>query len=296
MRQFIFGTDWFTDCDDVVALRILARAHKAGQIRLNGIGINACNEYSVASVDGFLQVEGITDPIPLGIDLAATLPEGCQPTYQKRLAPFAKHYLKNEDAMDAVRLYRKVLAEATEPVEIAEVGFLQVLAGLLQSEGDDLSPKSGVELVREKVKCVWSMGGKWDEDNGSEYNFNGVSFAKPASATVCALCPVPIVFLGFEIGETVLCGADLPDTDPVRMALVDYGAIHGRPSWDPMLALLALSGDPDRAGYDCVHGTASVNEKTGRNRFIPAMEGLHTYVVKHHPDCYYAQKLSEAIR
>lgn len=41
MRKFILGTDWWTDCDDVVALRILARAHKNKQ---NAFYENAINE------------------------------------------------------------------------------------------------------------------------------------------------------------------------------------------------------------------------------------------------------------
>ena len=54
MRTFILGTDWWTDCDDAVALRLLLRSVKAGKIRLAGIGINACMEHSVTSMDGFL--------------------------------------------------------------------------------------------------------------------------------------------------------------------------------------------------------------------------------------------------
>ena len=49
MRSFILGTDWWTDCDDVVALRLLARAHKAKEIELLGIILNGCMEYSVTS-------------------------------------------------------------------------------------------------------------------------------------------------------------------------------------------------------------------------------------------------------
>lgn len=40
MRNFILGTDWWTDCDDAVAVRILARAHKSGKICIKGIGVN----------------------------------------------------------------------------------------------------------------------------------------------------------------------------------------------------------------------------------------------------------------
>ena len=71
MRNILLGTDWWTDCDDAVAVRLLVRAAKAEKIRLLGIGINACMEYSVASLTGFLRAEGASG-IPLGIDLDAT--------------------------------------------------------------------------------------------------------------------------------------------------------------------------------------------------------------------------------
>ena len=37
MRNFILGTDWGEDSDDCVAIRVLARAHKKGEINLLGI-------------------------------------------------------------------------------------------------------------------------------------------------------------------------------------------------------------------------------------------------------------------
>ena len=70
---------------------------------------------------------------------------------------------------------------------IVSVGFLQNLAGLLQSPGDELSPSSGFELVRDKVggtldtdlnlstqvASVFVMGGYYPHsDLFSEFNFN----------------------------------------------------------------------------------------------------------------------------
>ena len=51
MRKIILGTDWWTDCDDIVALRVLTRAAKNKDIDLIGIIINACMDFSAASVD-----------------------------------------------------------------------------------------------------------------------------------------------------------------------------------------------------------------------------------------------------
>ena len=87
-RNFILGTDWWTDCDDAVAIRILARAHKNKEINLLAICINACMEHSVTSLDAFLAFDGVTD-VPLGIDPEANDFTG-KPKFQIPLSFFGK--------------------------------------------------------------------------------------------------------------------------------------------------------------------------------------------------------------
>ena len=83
MRTFILGTDWGEDCDDCVAVRILARAHKKGEINLAGIGINTLVDASAPSLYRFLEKEGYVCPI--GVD--KNCPHQIRyVTYQKRLA------------------------------------------------------------------------------------------------------------------------------------------------------------------------------------------------------------------
>ena len=223
MREFIFGTDWWTDCDDLAAMRILLRAHKKGEIKLLGVGINACMEHSAPSVEGFMNLEGV-NVIPLGIDLEGTDFEGTHLKYQKNLAPFAVNYKKNEDAEDAVRLYRRLLSESDGNVEIVEVGFLQVIANVLLSGGDDISPKSGLELMREKVKKIWVMAGKWDEEGGKEHNFCNNCRSREGAETFCRLCPVPVTFLGFEVGVNVISGNELSHDDFLYKGFSDHGS------------------------------------------------------------------------
>lgn len=116
-------------------------------------------EYSAASLDGFLNLEGCAD-IQLGIDLAAN-DFGGKPPYQKRLASHAIRYKCNYEAESAVRLYRKILAKAKEPIEMLEIGYLQAFTQLLESPADDISTETGLELVKKKVKKCWVMAGKW---------------------------------------------------------------------------------------------------------------------------------------
>lgn len=294
MREFIFGTDWWTDCDDLAAMRILLRAHKKGDIKLLGVGINACMEYSVPSVDGFINLEGVNN-IPLGIDLKGTDFEGTHLKYQKNLATFAVNCKKNEDAEDAVKLYRRLLAHSSGGVEIVEVGFLQVFSELLLSGSDEISEKTGLELVREKVKKVWVMAGKWDEEGGKEHNFCNNRRSRKGAAVFCELCPVPVTFLGFEAGESVISGNELKKDDFLYKAFSDHGSHNGRCSWDPLTALLALYGDEKKAGYRTVCGKAEVNEETGRNYFTEDKNGLHKYVIPEYDSKYYADMINTII-
>ncbi len=293
MRKWIVGTDWWTDCDDAVAMRLLARAHNREEIELLGIGINACMEASVASLEGFLNTEGVRD-IPIGIDLAA-LDFGGNPPYQKDLVPYAEVYHSNEDAEAAVSLYRRLLAESEEKIEIIEIGYLQVIAAVLESDADEISPKTGLELVREKVSKIWVMAGKWSERGGKENNFARNARSRRGGAVFCKTCPVPVTFLGYEVGVDVLTGGNLKEADVLHRVLCAHGSPNGRASWDPMLVLLALTGDETSAGYDAIRGKAYVDPVTGANEFVPDPNGLHAYVVKMKENEYYQNAINRML-
>lgn len=294
MRKFILGTDWWTDCDDAVALRLLCKAAKAGRIELYGIVINACMEDSVSSLDGFLSKENMRN-VPIGIDINATDFSGTNHSYQARLAKYATRYKCNLDAEDGVRLYRRLLADAEEPIEIIEIGFLQVVANLLNSKPDDISPLDGINLVKEKVKKFWVMAGKWDETIGNEHNFNNNHRSRLGGNIFCKKCPVPVTFLGFEVGVSVITGGSLNKSDHLYDALCDWGCPEGRCSWDPMTTLLAVIGDEFEAGYDVVTGTASVDPVNGSNLFLPEADGLHSFVIKNKDDAYYSNMINAII-
>ena len=294
MRQFMIGTDWWDDCDDAVALRVLARAHKDNEIRIAGIAINACMEQSVSSLSGFLTAESVGD-IPIGLDRESTDYTG-RLTYQSRLSQLEKRLHSNDEAADAVKLYRKVLSESAEPIEALEIGFLQAVAQLLESRPDEISPLSGMELVAQKVKKFWVMAGRWDVEQGRENNFARNERARNGAHIFCEKCPVPVTFLGWEVGNDVITGSKLAEDDILHKVLSDHGSAAGRKSWDPMLAVLAIIGNEKAAGYRTVHGKASVDVESGINRFVPDDGGLHAFVVKEKENAFYANMIDERIQ
>lgn len=302
MKKILFGTDWWWDCDDCTALRILARYMKKGEIELVGVAVNTCFEFSASSVDGFLQKEGIEN-VPIGVSFDSDYP----PTshfYQERLAGYAVKYKSNDDAEDAVRLYRRLLSNSEDKINIVEVGFHNVIGAVLSSEGDDISPMTGIELFKEKVEKVWVMGGAYDKFPGKEYNFCWYEKTRIGANILCDKCPVPITFLGFEVGVGVITGGDfLEEGDTLRDVLCDFWSKHnppkplqGRDSWDPMTSLLAIIGDEEKAGYDIVRGKNYVDPVTGENNFTEDENGLHAYVVKKYENKYYEDMINDIIR
>lgn len=293
MRKIILGTDWFTDCDDAVAIRLITNAVKNKKIQLLGVAINVCMKYSVASLKGFLNADGIEN-VPIGIDFEAIESEE-ESSYQKRLIENFCPLGSNEDGEDAVRLYRKLLANEQGKVEIVEIGHPQVLANLLKSKADDISSKSGYELVQEKVLKLWVMAGKWDADGEKEYNFCRNARSRLGGKELCDLCPCPITFLGFEIGYGVITGGKLNKNDHLYKVLSDHGSENGRHSWDPMLVMMALIGNEEVAGYHTVTGTACVDEQTGANYFKKDPNGKHKYVIKMYENGYYEKQINSMI-
>ena len=89
--------------------------------------------------------------------------------------------------------------------------------------------------------------------------------------------------------------AVLKEGDVLLDAMRDYGAAKGRNSWDPMTAVLAVIGDEEKAGYDSVRGTVTVNPENGENSFIKSDDGLHKYIIKKFDDSYYAKAVNDLI-
>ena len=159
--DLIFGTDWWTDCDDVAALALLLRAHNRGLIRLRAIGVSSVMRYSAASVKAVCEEQGLGD-IPVGLDTGA-LRSGVFCLYQKKLAAACRTGFSNDACPEAYMLYRKALSEAQGKAVIVDVGFPQIVAELLRSGPDEYSALGGMELVESKVSEVVLMGGRWDK-------------------------------------------------------------------------------------------------------------------------------------
>ncbi len=176
---------------------------------------------------------------------------------------------------DPVDLYRKILSEA-DPKSIAfvSVGFSTTLAQLLDSPADEISPKTGKELVSEKAKVLSIMAGSFGQYKRAEYNvINDI----PACQKVFAEWPGTIVMNPFEIGKMVMYpaqaiseGMSWAKHHPVVDAYKAYKEFpYDRPSWD--LLSIAYLTEPEMF-TEVVKGRITVDDE-GYTHFTEDVKG-----------------------
>ncbi|MBR4756825.1 MAG: GH32 C-terminal domain-containing protein [Bacteroidales bacterium] len=287
-RGIIFDTDWWTDVDDVCALRTLLHAEREGEVRLLGVCLSAVDSSSVSSLSSYLGYEG-RKGLPIGADkLAVDFPGSpCWRDVILEAMP-EREASSLDDVDDAVPFYRRLLSKEKKPVDIVAVGFPNALSRLLESGPDEWSPLSGRELVKRKVRHLWMMAGRYPE--GREHNFALSGRSREAGAIVCSDWPTEITFLGFEVGIRLRLGGNLPGEDLLHKVLEVHGSAAGRYAWDPLLTWIACLDDPEAAGFETVRGSVSLDPETGDNHFSPASDGPHRYVRMVRDSVWYARR------
>ena len=176
-------------------------------------------------------------------------------------------------APDALPLLRCVLAGMPNgSVTYYSEGALTVLYNLYHSSADvsgGCSPLTGAQLIAEKIGLLVVQAG--DYPTGTEFNF---AQDPASSAVINSLTTMPIIYLGFTVGESV--GFSVPSfLSPLHTA----GGSSG--SWGPMGALYAIRG-PSNGGntYFALNGpgTNAVNASTGANTFTSGGGGVQYYL------------------
>jgi len=275
--DLIFDTDVGSDCDDMMALTYLVYARRYRNVDIKAITHCHNCPNGVPAIRALFRHLGENIP-PLG-----KMP-GEQVVRNNYSRAVAERFGMEEDfapTPDAVKVLRRALAESENAV-LCAVGPFSNIAALLESDGDEISPLDGVSLVRERCAKVVVMGGSFvpsaDGRPSPEWNAR-IDIA--ATQTMVRLCPVPLVFSPFELGENMLTGKPMMDQygekTPLSLSFICFSdtlARGGRHSWDPATAVYAVEGVGDLF-EEGPRGTVTVDNE-GRTILTPNPTGLHS--------------------
>ncbi|MGZ5247846.1 MAG: nucleoside hydrolase [Flavitalea sp.] len=286
--KIIFDTDIGPDYDDVGAIAMLhAYADNYECEILATVGSN--KHKRMAAILNLFNSYYNRPEIPVGVVRGNAVNLEANQKWDSIIVSKYPHDLKeNEDAEEAVSLYRRILAKQPDKsVTIVTVGFLTNMANLLNSKPDRHSSLTGKQLISKKVKQLVSMAGRFDDEMEKYKEFNVVQDAA-ASKIVFDNWNTPIIFSGFEIGMKVLSGIPLIESDiedsPVKDVFeisipLDKSDKNGRMSWDQTAVLIAVKGYQDY--YDGITGKI-ISKKDGSNGWDPKGKG-HIYVKEKMP-------------
>jgi inosine-uridine nucleoside N-ribohydrolase len=282
----IFDTDMGPDYDDVGAITLLHAFADSGKATI--LATMASNKYEgVAAVINLFNTYFRRPTIPIGMPRGLAVNQRDKQHWTDSILSKYPHAItRNDQAEDAVTLYRKVLARQTDhSVVIITVGFLTNLQGLLKSGPDSYSPLDGTQLVKQKVKQLVSMAGKFPE--GWEFN---VFSDSTASEYVFEHWPTKILLSGFEIGVRIKCGIPLvqnpniqhspvKDVFRISMPLAAEDSL-GRSSWDETAVLIAIVGY--QPWYSTQTGTMHV-APNGSDTWQDSPAGRHARIIEARP-------------
>ena len=248
--RIILDTDMLTDCDDTAALAMLHAFADAEKAEILAITVSSRYPASVAVVDAVNTYYG-HGTISIGAPKNGTGAFRSDSCFLDIVSDEFPHALKsNDDAEDAIRVMRRVLANAEKPVTLVTIGYMSNVAGLLKSLPDDISPLSGMDIVKAHVDKWVCMGGNFPVDAGQD----NVNFTRDAEPALYAIRNFPgkIVFCGREIGHSIFVGEclkALPGSNPVRRAYELHRGRFGN-NWDhhtadPCTVLFAVLGCAD---------------------------------------------------
>lgn len=283
----IIDLDMSTDADDVIAVRIAQQYDNEGLVDLKAIMLSVNNELD----QGHTAAEGIMDAYGFYDVMVGT---SCTGIIQEKL-PYWGYLtsLKSTDHITdtAIRQYRRVLAsyDGGNKVAIIITGYFGNLYRLISSPPDDISPYTGLELIKNNVKFFLVCGagkGKSKLNGCTGFENNSCMDAnsyKAAGEFYKYIGDINIPIYQYNEDGTmavnIIVGGkqNLDINDPAYKCFAGAGYEDGRFGWDAIctwLLLPILSNDLESYGISPeLYSIISTDNTTTRFKSIPSTDG-----------------------
>lgn len=299
-QDFIIDTDFSSDVDDAFAISTALWFNDVGLVDVKGISICCSSVRATYAMSALCYEHGYYD-IPISLDVDTGLKIGSP--YHLGMTngrAYSENYIS-----DPVKMYRKLLAESENGINIVVTGQFNQIYRLLNSQPDAYSPLTGAELVAQKVKCMYCVATKY---SGKPENnlFYGGETNEPVgvmASYVAKNWPGKIVFIPAEVGGFMTVGqflekSDRAGTDILTKALADFGTPWGRAAFDPVgvyVAMCDACGLSEEKKLTYVKGAMSIyeNGSSSFNTENPYKE--HYVVYKGYEDKFYENEVNQIL-
>jgi hypothetical protein len=288
-KKLIIDTDFASDADDVIAVRLAMCFQDLGMIDVEGIALSTTYSRSPLAIHALCYQDGY-GYIPVAMDTAGN---GVQvhTDYVDAIYDMPKSRSDYEQPVD---MYRRLLAESDTKVNIITLGFLQNIQGLMNSSPDQYSNLTGAELIAQKVDTLYIVGG--NSTGRPSYNFywTGEKVIN-AAKSVAQNFPGKVVFLQTDLSDDTFCGQfystqDSNQSDAVTKVLKANDQLSGVVAWDVFsmwCAVQDINGNLEQSFLEMQQGTQYISD-TGANTWTETSEGRHYRIVKKNKGDYYS--------
>lgn len=292
----IIDTDFASDADDVVAVRLAMCFQDLGMLDIKGIALSTTYSRSPLALHALCRQDGYGD-IPVAMDTSGN---GVQ-VHTKYVDVMYEMPKSRDDYEQPVPMYRRILAASDTKVNIITLGFLQNIHGLMDSMPDQYSALTGMELIAQKVDTIYIVGGNSTGKPSFNFYWTGEKVISAARETANRF-PARIVFLQTDLSDDTFCGQfyymkDSHQRDIVTRALNANDQSGGIVAWDVFSVWCAVRDMNHSLEQSCLAlecGNQYVSN-TGATKWTASDTGRHYKMYKYMKGEYYSELMNRML-
>ncbi len=295
-KAVIIDTDFASDADDVVAIRLAMCLQDAGLLDIKGIALSTTYSRSPRALHALCYQDGYGS-IPVAMDTSGN---GVQ-VHTEYVEVMYDMPQSRSDYEQTVAMYRRILSESDAKVNLITLGFLQNIQALMNSKPDQYSPLTGMELISQKVHTLYITGGSQTGKPSFNFYWSGDKVMN-AARDVADHFPAKIVFLESSLSDDTFCGQFYQTKDPNRNDIVtkalfandQYGGVVAWDVFSVWCAAQDINGSLDSAFLELEQGTQYISH-TGSTQWTSESNGRHYKMNKHMQGSYYSQIMNDIL-
>lgn len=292
----IIDTDFASDADDVVAVRLAMCFQDMGMLEIRGIALSTTYSRSPLALHALCRQDGYGD-IPVAMDTSGN---GVQ-VHTEYVDVMYEMPKSRDDYEQPVQMYRRILAESDTKVNIVTLGFLQNIHGLMDSMPDQYSALTGMELIERKVDTIYIVGGNSTGKPSFNFYWTGEKVVS-AAKEVANRFPARVVYLQTDLSDDTFCGQfyrtkDFRQRDLVTRALQANDQSGGIVAWDVFsvwCAVQDMNGNLEQSLLTSERGNQYVSD-TGATQWTASDTGRHYKMYKNAEGAYYSKIMNDML-